>query len=81
MTFSSEIENVKRAIHQTPIFVGKFSRSMLNISSEIFFFKIRALWERKESKKWDKSDSRAGPKVMQKWLNQGRRKYGNDDPW
>ena len=34
MTFSSEIENFKRATHQTPIFVGEFSRSRLKISSE-----------------------------------------------
>ena len=66
MTFSSEIENFKRATHQTPISVGnsrgqdgkfqarlKFSSEIENFkrkleifkrSSEIGFFKIRALW-------------------------------------
>ena len=39
MTFSSEIENCKRANHQTPIFMGDFSRSRLKISSEIEVFK------------------------------------------
>ena len=41
MTFSSEIENFKRATHQTPIFVvgGEFSRSRLKFSSEIEVFK------------------------------------------
>ena len=39
MTFSSEIENFKRATHQTPYFCGEFSRSRLNMSSEIEVFK------------------------------------------
>ena len=36
---SSEIENFKRATHQTPIFVGEFSRSRFKISSEPEVFK------------------------------------------
>ena len=39
MTFSSEIENFNRATHQTPMFVGEFSRSRLKISSEIVLVK------------------------------------------
>ena len=39
LKFSSEIENFKRAAHQTPIFCGEFWRSRLKISSEIENFK------------------------------------------
>ena len=39
LKFSSEIENFKRAAHQTPIFCGEFWRSGLKISSEIEIFK------------------------------------------
>ena len=38
LKFSSEIENFKRATHQTPIFCGEFWRSRLKMSSEIEFF-------------------------------------------
>ena len=39
LKFSSEIENFKRATHQTPIFCGEFRRSRLKISIEIEIFK------------------------------------------
>ena len=39
MTFSSEIENFKRATHQTPIFVGNFKVKIENFKSEIEVFK------------------------------------------
>ena len=39
LKFSSELENFKRATHQTPIFRGEFWRSGLKISSEIEIFK------------------------------------------
>ena len=39
LKISSEIENFKRAAHQTPIFCGEFWRSGLKFSSEIEIFK------------------------------------------
>ena len=58
---SSEIDNFKRATHQTPIFVGtsrgqdwnfqarlKFS----SVQARLVFFKIRALWVWKEIERW-----------------------------
>ena len=41
LKFSSEIENFKRATHQTPIFCGEFWRSGLKFSSEIEKFQAR----------------------------------------
>ena len=38
LKFSSEIENIKQATHQTPFFCGQFWRSGLKISSEIEIF-------------------------------------------
>ena len=39
LKFSSEIDNFKRATHQTPTFCGEFWRSGLKTSSEIEIFK------------------------------------------
>ena len=39
LKISSQIENFKRATHQTPIVSGKFRRSGLKFSSEIEIFK------------------------------------------